>query len=48
MVLIVSQLDLQALSKFNYCQIYLDSPLRENFIIILHFVWESNFSALGK
>ena len=26
MVLIVSQLDLQALSKFNYCHIYLDSP----------------------
>ena len=28
MVLIVSQLDLQALSKFNYCHIYFDSPLR--------------------
>ena len=26
MVLIVSQLDLQALSKFNYCHIYFDSP----------------------
>ena len=26
MVLIVSQLDLQALSKFNYCHICFDSP----------------------
>ena len=26
MVLSVPQLDLQALSKFNYCHIYLDSP----------------------
>ena len=26
MVLIVPQLDLQALSKFNYCHIYFDSP----------------------
>ena len=26
MVLIVSQLDLQAVSKFNYCHVYFDSP----------------------